>query len=90
MLDLQERYGCYTSTRIDLALNSREYAADLMREYSPHSMNFIVSGANRPARAANRFIIDTLNNSLHDLPDEGWQMLYRCLDEKPKKFWQRN
>ena len=34
MLDLQERYGCYNSTRIDLALNSREYAADLMRECS--------------------------------------------------------
>lgn len=46
---------------------------------------------------ANRFIIDTLNNSLRDLPDEGWNKLYQCLDnqvatEKPKpkrKFWSK-
>lgn len=28
---------------------------------------------------ANPFIIDTLNNSVIDLPDEGWEMLDRCL-----------
>ncbi|PWI69057.1 hypothetical protein PCL_01442 [Purpureocillium lilacinum] len=27
----------------------------------------------------NPFIIDTLNNSVIDLPDEGWEMLDRCL-----------
>lgn len=47
--------------------------------------------------SANRFIIDTLNNSLRDLPDEGWNKLYQCLDHqatteksKPKrKFWSK-
>ncbi|KAK3196473.1 hypothetical protein K4F52_000355 [Lecanicillium sp. MT-2017a] len=77
MLDLQKRYGCYNSTRIDLALGAGDDAINLM---------------------PNRFIIDTLNNSLRDLPDEGWNMLFRCLEqevvvekEKPKRrFWARN
>ncbi|XWX01753.1 hypothetical protein V2A60_009782 [Cordyceps javanica] len=76
MLELQERYGCYNSTRIDLALGAGEQAINFM---------------------PNRFIIDTLNNSLRDLPDEGWNKLYHCLDdqatpEKPKskrKFWSK-
>ncbi|OAA69934.1 hypothetical protein LEL_09750 [Akanthomyces lecanii RCEF 1005] len=76
MLELQERYGCYTSTRIDLALDAGEEAINFM---------------------PNRFIIDTLNNSLRDLPDEGWNKLYQCLDHqasteksKPKrKFWSK-
>jgi hypothetical protein len=46
---------------------------------------------------ANRFIIDTLNDSLIDLPEEGQEMLDRCLrhesnlhDEKPRrKFWKK-
>ncbi|KAJ6782310.1 hypothetical protein PWT90_09020 [Aphanocladium album] len=76
MLELQERYGCYNSTRIDLALGAGEQAINFM---------------------PNRFIIDTLNNSLRDLPDEGWNKLYQCLDnhsavQKPKskrKFWSK-
>ncbi|OAA63146.1 hypothetical protein ISF_05022 [Cordyceps fumosorosea ARSEF 2679] len=76
MLELQERYGCYNSTRIDLALGAGEQAVNFM---------------------PNRFIIDTLNNSLRDLPDEGWKKLYSCLDEHPKnekpkpkrKFWSK-
>ncbi|KAG8419508.1 hypothetical protein J3458_004365 [Metarhizium acridum] len=58
MLHLQQRYGCYNSTRIDLAVNAGEAGIDLM---------------------PNPFIIDTLNDSLIDLPDEGWEMLDRCL-----------
>jgi hypothetical protein len=54
MLELQELYGCYNSTRIDLAVSAGDDAVDLM----PTS-----------------FIIDTLNQSVHDLPDEGWEML---------------
>ncbi|KAJ3497033.1 hypothetical protein NLG97_g2210 [Lecanicillium saksenae] len=76
MLELQERYGCYNSTRIDLALGAGVEAINFM---------------------PNRFIIDTLNNSLRDLPDEGWNKLYQCLDnhnsmQKPKpkrKFWSK-
>ncbi|KAM0745019.1 hypothetical protein ACQRIT_000403 [Beauveria bassiana] len=68
MLQLQERYDCYNSTRIDLALDAGDQAINFM---------------------PNRFIMDTLNNSLRDLPDEGWDQLNRCLDhqtvtEKPK------
>ncbi|KND89007.1 hypothetical protein TOPH_06235 [Tolypocladium ophioglossoides CBS 100239] len=78
MLELQRRYGCYNSTRIDLAVNAGEAGLYLM---------------------PNPFIIDTLNNSVVDLPDEGWQMLDRCLrsgpttpaKQKPKrKFWSRH
>ncbi|POR37314.1 Uncharacterized protein TPAR_02471 [Tolypocladium paradoxum] len=78
MLELQRRYGCYNSTRIDLAVNAGEAGLHLM---------------------PNPFIIDTLNNSVVDLPDEGWQMLDRCLrpgpptptKQKPKRrFWSRH
>ncbi|KAK9436558.1 hypothetical protein VB005_11371 [Metarhizium brunneum] len=78
MLHLQQRYGCYNSTRIDLAVNAGEAGIDLM---------------------PNPFIIDTLNDSLIDLPHEGWEMLDRCLrgankepQTKPKsqkKPWRR-
>lgn len=46
-------------------------------------------------RVANRFIIDTLNDSVVDLPDEGREMLNRCLSpttDTPKqkwKFWKK-
>lgn len=78
MLELQRQYGCYNSTRIDLAMNAGEAGLYLM---------------------PNPFIIDTLNNSVVNLPDEGWQMLDRCLrsgtmtpaKQKPKrKFWSRH
>lgn len=36
MLELQQLYGCYNSTRIDLAVNAGEAGIDLMRE-STHS-----------------------------------------------------
>lgn len=32
MLELQERYGCYNSTRIDLAVGAGDEAVDLMRK----------------------------------------------------------
>lgn len=32
MLELQERYGCYNSTRIDLALDAGEQAINFMRK----------------------------------------------------------
>jgi hypothetical protein len=37
MLELQSRYGCYNSTRIDMAVDAGEYGVDLMRE-SPLSI----------------------------------------------------
>ncbi|RFU74687.1 hypothetical protein TARUN_7557 [Trichoderma arundinaceum] len=60
MLELQERYGCYTSARMDLALGAGDMALSLM---------------------PNPFILDTLNDSVVDLPDEGWEMLNRCLQQ---------
>ncbi|KAM4066327.1 hypothetical protein HRG_000441 [Hirsutella rhossiliensis] len=79
MLELQQRYGCYNSTRIDLAVHAGDEGARLM---------------------PNPFIIDTLNNSVVDLPAEGWQKLDRCLirtapssSPKPKpkrRFWSRH
>lgn len=33
MLDLQKRYGCYNSTRIDLALGAGDDAINLMRTH---------------------------------------------------------
>ncbi|OAQ70896.1 hypothetical protein VFPPC_03286 [Pochonia chlamydosporia 170] len=63
MLELQQLYGCYNSTRIDLAVNAGEAGIDLM---------------------PNPFIIDTLNDSLVDLPEEGWDMLDRCLQTARK------
>ncbi|KAL6692283.1 hypothetical protein J3F84DRAFT_383538 [Trichoderma pleuroticola] len=58
MLELQERYGCYTSARMDMAVGAGDMALSLM---------------------PNPFILDTLNDSVVDLPDEGWEMLNRCL-----------
>ncbi|KAL7793826.1 hypothetical protein V8C37DRAFT_401684 [Trichoderma ceciliae] len=60
MLELQERYGCYTSARMDLAVGAGDFALSLM---------------------PNPFILDTLNDSVVDLPDEGWEMLNRCLQQ---------
>ncbi|KAK7415066.1 hypothetical protein QQZ08_012454 [Neonectria magnoliae] len=74
MLELQLRYGCYNSTRIDVALDAGEHGVDLM---------------------PNRFIIDTLNESVVHLPDEGRELLNRYLcppssAEKQKwKFWKK-
>lgn len=34
MLELQLRYGCYNSTRIDMAVDAGEYGVDLMRKLS--------------------------------------------------------
>jgi hypothetical protein len=79
MLELQERYGCYNSTRVSLAVGAGDDALDLM---------------------PSRFIIDTLNDSLVDLPEEGWEMLdsvYMRQDhhQAPKgkskhgRFWRR-
>ncbi|KAM0449848.1 hypothetical protein ACHAPV_006963 [Trichoderma viride] len=61
MLELQERYGCYTSARMDLAVTAGDIALSLM---------------------PNPFILDTLNDSVVDLPDEGWEMLNRCLQQR--------
>ncbi|KAH7305976.1 hypothetical protein B0I35DRAFT_413761 [Stachybotrys elegans] len=84
MLQLQELYGCYNSTRIDLAVAAGDEALNLM---------------------PNRFIIDTLNSSVVELPDEGWEMLDKYLrhdqaprpaNQKPKHhhhhghFWKRH
>ncbi|KAH7169689.1 uncharacterized protein B0J16DRAFT_359189 [Fusarium flagelliforme] len=75
MLEVQLRYGCYTSARMDMALNAGDYGLDLM---------------------PNRFIIDTLNESIVDLSDEGRDMLNRylypssCLAKQKWKFWKKN
>ncbi|PTB35788.1 hypothetical protein M441DRAFT_152712 [Trichoderma asperellum CBS 433.97] len=61
MLELQDRYGCYTSARMDLAVAAGDIALSLM---------------------PNPFILDTLNDSVVDLPDEGWEMLNRCLQQR--------
>ncbi|KAL7921382.1 hypothetical protein ACQKWADRAFT_295612 [Trichoderma austrokoningii] len=61
MLELQERYGCYTSARMDLAVAAGDIALSLM---------------------PNPFILDTLNDSVVDLPDEGWEMLNRRLQQR--------
>jgi hypothetical protein len=34
MLEVQQRYGCYTSARMDTALNAGDYGLDLMRRFS--------------------------------------------------------
>jgi hypothetical protein len=75
MLALQERYACYNSTRVSLALQAGDAAEALM---------------------PSRFIIDTLNDSLVDLPEEAWEMLdssYVRNEAAPPKqkrrFWTR-
>ncbi|KAJ4217078.1 hypothetical protein NW759_009026 [Fusarium solani] len=74
MLELQLRYGCYNSTRIDMALDAGDEGLDLM---------------------PNRFIIDILNESVIDLPDEGREMLNRylspssCATKQKWKFWKK-
>lgn len=62
MLELQERFGCYKSARIDMALSAGDVRGDLM---------------------PNRFIIDTLNDSIVELPDEGWELLSSHLNSAP-------
>ncbi|KJZ70823.1 Spermidine synthase [Hirsutella minnesotensis 3608] len=75
----RRRYGCYNSTRIDLAVQAGDEGLHLM---------------------PNPFIIDTLNNSVVELPAEGWKKLDRCLmrssppgsPQKQKsrfRFWNR-
>ncbi|KAF9760893.1 hypothetical protein IL306_004070 [Fusarium sp. DS 682] len=73
MLELQLRYGCYNSTRIDMAIDAGECGVDLM---------------------PNRFIIDTLNESVIDLPDEGRELLNRYYSpssptKQKWKFWKK-
>ncbi|KAH7149068.1 hypothetical protein B0J13DRAFT_550606 [Dactylonectria estremocensis] len=75
MLELQLRYGCYNSTRIEVALDAGDDGMDLM---------------------PNRFIIDTLNESVINLPDEGRELLNRhlcpsasCADKQKWKFWKK-
>lgn len=74
MLELQQRYGCYNSTRIDMALD----AGDDGMDYMP-----------------SRFIIDTLNESVIYLPDEGRELLNRhlspasCIEKQKWKFWKK-
>ncbi|KAF7556761.1 hypothetical protein G7046_g6207 [Stylonectria norvegica] len=58
MLELQQRYGCYNSTRIEVALDAGNDGLDLM---------------------PSRFIIDTLNESVVNLPNEGRELLNRHL-----------
>lgn len=91
MLELQLRYGCYNSTRIDMALDAGDEGLDLMREFS-HQLSIcdlILT------IIANRFIIDTLNESVIDLPDEGREMLNRylcpstCATKQKWKFWKK-
>lgn len=75
MLELQQRYGCYNSTRLDMAVDAGESAMDLM---------------------PSRFIIDTLNESVIDLPDEGRELLNRvlspssCTERHKWKFWKKD
>ncbi|KAF5656567.1 hypothetical protein FHETE_10935 [Fusarium heterosporum] len=74
MLELQLRYGCYNSTRIDMAVDAGECGVDLM---------------------PNRFIIDTLNESVIDLPNEGRELLNRYLcpsspNKQKWKFWKKD
>lgn len=63
MLELQQRYGCYTSARIDMALDAGDDGVDLM---------------------PSRFIIDTLNESVFNLPNEGREMLNQYLSPTTK------
>jgi hypothetical protein len=39
MLELQLRYGCYNSTRIDMAVDAGEYGLELMRKFFPSLLN---------------------------------------------------
>lgn len=100
MLELQQLYGCYNSTRIDLAVHAGDDGARLMRKCSPRLCHSLPRTDALSPPPANPFIIDTLNNSVVDLPAEGWQMLDRCLlrttppgSPKPKpkrRFWSRH
>lgn len=64
MLELQGEYGCYNSTRMEVAAEAGDNALDLM---------------------PSRFIIDTLNDSVVDLPDEAWEKLDRYLRPEAQK-----
>jgi hypothetical protein len=64
MLELQDEYGCYNSTRMEVAVEAGEEGLDLM---------------------PSRFIIDTLNDSVLDLPEEGWEKLDRYLRPESSK-----
>lgn len=64
MLELQDEYKCYNSTRMEVAVEAGEDGLDLM---------------------PSRFIIDTLNDSVVDLPEEGWEKLDRILRPESHK-----
>jgi len=75
-----------------MAVDAGEYGVDLMRMSSllhPHSHWHLTNNG-----SANRFIIDTLNESVIDLPDEGRELLnrYLCPSSPTKqkwKFWKK-
>ena len=79
MLELQGKYGCYNSTRIDLAMSSLDDPTALMRKSTSRDYRAEKVQGLIVSLLANRFIIDTLNDSLWDLPQAGWEMLDRCL-----------
>ncbi|KYK58521.1 hypothetical protein DCS_05538 [Drechmeria coniospora] len=75
MLELQQRYRCYNSTRIHLAADAGEDGIRLMRKPSPRTR---VEPPNNS--------LPYIDAERTGLPDEGWRMLRKYLrqDARPK------
>lgn len=106
MVDLHGQYNCYNSTRLDAALETRDQDVNLIREYMP----FLCCGDMLPVLShfqsanahftATSFIIDLINESVHDMPQEGWQRLHSCFGVEEQsastgffgrfKFWKKD
>lgn len=74
MVELQERYGCYRSARMQAAV-SAESPSDLMRRCSALQDKLVGFGT-LTRGVASRACLDLLNDDVaDDLPDEAWLTL---------------
>lgn len=99
MVDLHGQYNCYNSARLDAALETRDQDINLIRKRMAFLPMHLHATANTRSLATS-FIIDLINDSVHEMPQEGWQRLHSCFgaEEQPAttgffgrfKFWKKD
>lgn len=80
MVELQERYGCYRSARMQAAVSAAN-PSDMMRR-CPAPQDKSSRSLDAEKCEASRVCLDLLNDDVADeLPDEAWQILGRFVVE---------
>lgn len=77
MLELQQQYHCYNSTRMEIAAD-REDAMDMMRMLT-HPLFAPCKSLSLTPCSATKYCMDMLNDSIESLPEEGWKKLSKFL-----------